>query len=254
MRTPKFISRWASTKQSRGSWDQRRRVRYEALEDRRVLATYSDVAADVGLVLSHETAGPNPPFGSGSAWSDYDNDGDIDLYVTNNGGANRLYMNQGDTSGNGLPNFVDVAATLGVDDPENFGHSAVFIDYDNDGDQDLFVTSWGSSNLFQNQLIESGAATFLDVTSSAGLVDDGRTITSGWADFDQDGILDVYLARHKYQNTDFRADDILYRGTEDGTFEDVTAWLGPAGSYPQANGLGFSPGWFDFDNDRDLDL
>ena len=78
---------------------------------------YVNVAAEVGLVLSHDIGVPcangGPPLGSGSAWADYDNDGDIDRSVTNNGGGNHLYRNDGDTDGAGLPTFPDRAVGAG---------------------------------------------------------------------------------------------------------------------------------------------
>jgi len=215
--------------------------------------TYVDVAEDVGLVLSHdlgELLDPEMSIGSGSAWADYDNDGDIDLFVTNRGGANRLYQNDGDTSGNGLPNYAEVASSAGVDDPLGRGHSAVFIDYDNDGDQDLYVTNWGGNILWQNQLVETGQANFLDVTDFAGVQDAGRGITTGWADFDQDGFIDFYIAKHMSTFDDPQSEDRLYRNNGDGTFADVSNYMGDA----ERLGLGFVPGWVDYDNDGDQDL
>jgi hypothetical protein len=219
--------------------------------------TYSNVAANVGLVLSHDLGTIcNPVIGSGSAWADYDNDGDIDLFVTNRGGANRLYRNDGDTSGDGLPDFVDEAASRGVDDPTGAGHGTVFVDYDNDGDQDLFVANWGANKLFQNQLQESGTVSFTDVTATAGVADFGRTITASFADYDGDGYLDLYLTKHKQCGTNDNSRDTLYHSNGDGTFSDVTALLCSDGtsSCQAVSGLGFSPRWFDFDNDNDLDL
>lgn len=230
--------------------------------------TYVDVAAEVGLVLNHELGETcTPPIGSGSAWADYDNDGDIDLFVTNRGGPNYLYRNEGndalplegDTSSNGLPNFTDVAAALGIDDPTVASHGAVFVDVDNDGDQDLYVTAWEETKLYQNQLIESGSVAFVDVTTTAGIGDGGRPITAGWADFDQDGYLDLYIAKHKHCSPDEppQSQDHLFHNNGDGTFTDVTSWLcdgGDPATCPQVNGLGFAPGWVDYDNDGDLDL
>ncbi len=213
--------------------------------------TYIDVAAEVGMVLGHELAAIcDPPLSPGSAWGDFNNDGLIDFITTNQGGANHLYRNDGDTSGDGLPDFTDVAVTAGVDAPAAASVSAVFIDYDNDGDQDLYISNWGGNTLYQNQLIESGSAVFTDVTSFAGLADGGRAITTAWGDYDQDGNLDVYLAKHMYCGGDPQSEDHLYRGNGDGTFTDVSSYLGTA----QLNGLGFAPGWVDFDNDSDLDL
>ncbi|MCA9931361.1 MAG: CRTAC1 family protein, partial [Anaerolineales bacterium] len=223
-----------------------------------------------GMSLPHtlsSTVCAGPPLGTGTAWADYDNDGDIDVFVVNNGAANWLYRNDGDTSGDGLPDYTNVAVAAGVDDPAGVSHAAVFIDYDNDGDQDLYVTNWDDGTavhgniLYENQLIESGSATFTDVTATAGLADDGRAITSGWADYDQDGYLDVYLAKHTACGSDPAAllQDHLYHNNGDGTFTDVSQYLctSTGGVLPcptDIEGRGFMPGWFDFDNDGDQDL
>jgi hypothetical protein len=219
---------------------------------------FDDVAPRVGITrgaLRSEIV-CWPDLGSGSAWGDYDNDGDIDLYVTNQGGPCYLYRNEGDTDGDRLPDFTETAAAAGVANETGVGHSCVFIDVDNDGDQDLFVTNWGSNVLFRNQLMETGSPTFVDITDTAGLTDSGRTITSAWGDYDGDGYLDVYLAKHMYCTHDPQSEDQLYRNNGDGTFTNVTGLLCPGGMAPCAktSGLAFSAGWFDYDNDADPDL
>jgi len=221
--------------------------------------TFIDVQEAVGINFTHEADGvcPNPPIGSGSAWADYDNDGDIDLYVTSMGGESRLYQNQGDTNGDGLPDFIDVASSLGVV-LENWTAGVVFVDYDNDGDQDLYVTRWGGNYLFQNQLTETGSATFEDVTAFAGVGDSDRANTAAWADYNQDGWLDLYLAKHfdcLPNNRESR--DILFKNNGDGTFTNVSYFLCADGSLTcdQLNlGHAITAAWFDYDNDGDPDL
>ena len=62
----------------------------------------------------------------------------------------------------------------------------VFVDYDNDGDQDLFVANWTANKLYQNQLQETGVATFIEVAATACVTDFGRTTTASFADYDGD--------------------------------------------------------------------
>ena len=105
------------------------------------IAAYDEVSAAVGIT-HHNTFDPGQclqSIGTGSAWADYNGDELLDLYVTNHGGPNRLYRNNGDTNGDGLPDFTDVAAVAGVADASGYSHGAVFIDYDNDVDQELYV-------------------------------------------------------------------------------------------------------------------
>ena len=92
--------------------------------------TFTDVAASAGVL--------NDRWGKGAAWGDYDNDGDPDLYVSNNGEPNRLYRNNGDGT------FTDVAPELGVTEPLS-SFACWWWDYDNDGRLDLFVCNFGNT-------------------------------------------------------------------------------------------------------------
>ena len=222
--------------------------------------TFVDVQAAVGINFTHELNGAcyGPPIGSGSAWADYDNDGDIDLFITNQEGPSRLFRNDGDTNGDDLPDFADVAPSLGVDDADQMSLGVVFIDYDNDGDQDLYITHWGGNTLYQNQLMEEGIVAFLDVTTIAGVGDADRCITASWADYDQDGWLDLYLAKHFDCMPYIRESrDVLFKNNGDGTFTNVSQYLCADGTLicDQLNDShAFNAGWFDYDNDNDPDL
>jgi hypothetical protein len=228
--------------------------------DRRVVA-FEEVAARVGWVgiQRRRNEDCNTFTGSGGGFGDIDLDGDQDFFATNQGGANFLYLNQGDIDGDGLPDHIDIAAALGLQEADKLSHAAVFVDYDNDGDQDLYVTHWAVGNtLWRNRLLEDSVLAFEDVTDAAGLRDEGRAITSAWADFDQDGFLDVYLAKHAVCLSDDhpRPGHRLYHARGDGTFEDWTALLCADGTRTcdDVNGLGFTAGWYDHDDDGDLDL
>jgi hypothetical protein len=179
------------------------------------------------------TSGPLGDMGNGRgvAWGDYDNDGDLDLYLSNYGGAyaNKLFRNDG----NDL--FVD--ATSGpLGDPGN-GMSVVWGDYDNDGDLDLYLANYGSANkLFRND----GGGVFTDVTSGP-LGDAGNGMGVAWGDYDNDGDLDIYLSNCGQANK-------LFRNVGGGIFVDATS--GPLGDA----GCGSGVAWGDYDNDGDLDL
>ncbi len=220
---------------------------------------FVDIAIATGLDTLHSldsTVCHRPELGSGSAWADFNNDGNLDLYVTNHGGANWLYQNLGDTNNDNLPNFLDVAEICGVEAAANVSHGAVFIDYDNDGDQDLYLTNLYGNILYKNTLTETGDAIFVDVTEIAGVADGGRAVTASWADFDGDGWLDFYLSKHfECQPVPRESEDRLFKNNGDGTFSDVTSWLCNGDpTCDQVGGLGFTAGWFDYDNDFDLDL
>ena len=220
--------------------------------------TYADITTTSGITHTHTTdvCTSGPPLSVGQAFGDFDNDGDADLFTVNQGGANHLYRNDGDPDNDMIPNFTDVAGIYGIADAGTQSISAVFVDYDNDGDEDLYVTQIGGNTLWENQLIENGSVSFTDVTGTAQLADDGRGITSAWGDYDNDGYLDVFIAHHVYCGSgDPRIEDSLYHNEGDGTFTDVTDYLCP-GTAPcfATEGAAFSPGWVDFDDDGDMDL
>ena len=164
---------------------------------------------------------------SGS-WGDIDLDGDLDLYVTNVGSANRMYSNDGDAT------FTDLGGTT-ANTGNNYG--AAFGDYDDDGDLDLYVTSDAANIFYRND----GGGTFTDQTGGAPLNDSGTARGISWGDYDTDGDLDIYLANAAQANVLMRNDA--------GSFVDVSSTAG-------VNDGGASHGttWADFDNDGDLDL
>ena len=120
---------------------------------------------------------------SNGLFGDFDNDGDLDLFVTNSGQKNWLYLNQGDGQ------FLDFSDESGLAS-DGFTHMAVYLDADNDGDLDLFVCSREGNILYQNQ----GNATFVD--SRLKNISFAKNYPSGVAtgDFDNDGDLDIYYS------------------------------------------------------------
>ena len=169
-------------------------------------------------------------FGAGVAWGDYDNDGDLDLYLCNyDHASNKLFRND-------LGTFVD--ATSGPLGSSDTTICAVWGDYDNDADLDLYlVTKPGTNRLLRND----GGGTFVDVTSGpVGNVGDGAG--ASWGDYDNDGDIDLYVSNSEHQV------NRLYRNDGGGVFADVTS------STAADSGDGTGAMWVDYDNDGDLDL
>ncbi|MFC2075452.1 FG-GAP repeat domain-containing protein [candidate division KSB1 bacterium] len=193
--------------------------------------SFSDVAVAAGVNSSY--------LGTDAAWGDYDNDGYLDLYVTNWGTAlgvpyNHLYRNDGDGT------FTNVGLTAGVASDRN-SSSGAWGDYDNDGDLDLYVTNWVAQDLLYRN---NGNGTFTNVTGSARLDinAEGRKMEAVWADFDLDGWLDLYLCKYYAANE-------LYHNEQDGSFTQVAGLAGVDDVRDSDAGL-----WADFNDDAYPDL
>ena len=176
-----------------------------------------------------------------AAWGDYDNDGDVDLYLGyvnwQGPASNRLYRNEG---GKG---FVDVTKLVGLEFANPTTRHVSWVDFDNDGDLDLFTaqrSGW-------NRLFENTKGKFKDVSRDTGLSDPRRTVSAVWFDMDQDGDLDLFNAN---QNGDR---DAFYRN-DAGKFVDIARSLNiDLPRRPLTEGS-VTSSVADFDNDGDLDL
>ncbi|MGD2115098.1 MAG: CRTAC1 family protein [Acidobacteriota bacterium] len=129
--------------------------------------------------------------GPGIAVFDYDNDGDLDIYVTNGpGSANSLYASQ--LADSGSMTFVDQGTAAGVGATSQDSSGVCYGDIDNDGDHDLYVLGTGESNLlFEN----NGDGTFTDITTYSGAGgQDRHPVACSFGDVDNDGLLDLVVA------------------------------------------------------------
>ena len=229
--------------------------------------TFADVTQKAGV--------GDAGYGMGVVAADYDNDGDIDLYITNYG-PNVLYRNDGDGS------FTDVTQKAGVGN-DRWGVGCAFLDYDSDGYLDLYVANYvdfslehpretlipylpvgagqgamadvtayphpdgfnGAADvLYRNR----GDGTFADVTRKAGVYNpEGKGMGIVCGDYDNDGDVDLYVANDLTPN-------FLYRNNGDGTFTDVALLTGVAysedGKAESSMGVDFG----DYDRDGYMDL
>ena len=253
---------------------------------------FSEEASNVGLTFTHVTGETGQFYmpsqmGAGAALFDYDNDGDLDVFLVQGGAlgpgtsigpsqTSRLFRNDlsatvQKTSGGdaglagGTLRFTDVTDRAGVG-LRAYGMGAAVGDYDDDGDLDLLVTSFGPETLYRN----NGDGTFTDVTKAAGVSDDLWSTSAAFVDYDRDGDLDLFVANyvdftiannkmcHDSLGTRdycsprvYRAvPDRFYRNLGGGRFENATESAGI--SKADGNGLGVSVG--DYNGDGWLDL
>ena len=211
---------------------------------------FLDEATACGIDQEHKATGEAHmcmPLSTGVALSDYDNDGDTDMYLGNLDVPGRLMRNEGDTDNDGLPNFVQVTDS-GLGETKNIS-SINFVDYDNDGDKDLFIGRWGYNFMFKNTLMETGEVRFVSISDTAGFFKvKNRAMGSAWGDFDNDGDLDLYVTKHTHcaldpENIPMLSEDQLFRNNGNDTFEDVTKMLDPTGGLSQRAGVRWPIGW-----------
>ncbi|WP_435009043.1 CRTAC1 family protein [Tundrisphaera lichenicola] len=176
----------------------------------------------------------------GAIMDDFDGDGLLDLVVTSMDPTESMayYRNRGDGTFEDRTEAANLTGQLG-------GLYCVQADYNNDGRMDLFITrgAWLGRPI-RPSLLRNDGGTFVDVTKEAGLLSPANSISATWADYDNDGRLDLFVCCQRQRNR-------LYRGKADGTFEDVADRVGVAGD---GRSVGQGAAWLDFDNDDDPDL
>ncbi len=199
----------------------------------------ADTFVDAGTPLGLPTSGPAI---RGLSWGDFDRDGDPDLHagVSGEEGAasrNLLFRNDGGSA------FIEVAVALGMVVFDADSRQANWVDYDNDGDLDLYSAQRSDINrMFRNDVFK-----FTDVGEELALDDPRRTVGTCWFDMDRDGDLDVFQANQQADK------DTFYRN-DGGIFIDVAPLLGmhqPERTLAEG-GVGCAVG--DYDNDGLLDL
>ena len=215
--------------------------------------TFTEVSAQAGVDYRG--------WAMAAAWGDYNGDGWLDLFVTTYG-ENVFYENNGDGT------FTDKTRETGLGGVNGFWAGASWSDFDRDGDLDLYVCGYvkyvpgihgatlqydvevpASINpsafepernlLYQN----NGDGTFSEIAVRAGVADPkGRSLSAAWADFDEDGWPDLYVANDI-------SDNVLFRNLGNGLFEDIShaAWVA---DYRGAMGIAVG----DWDGDTDMDM
>ena len=227
--------------------------------------TFTDVTEESGTAILEMVTEGNSQ-GSPN-WTDVNQDGLIDLLVTNEGDRKIMLLNQGDgTFENITPSFRTPAATAFLN-PGN-ANGACVGDIDNDGDMDVFLPTADQSNrLYISQLSDTGELSYKDISLTSGISHKSGARGCAMGDFDNDGLLDIYVNNGGFQDT--LINDVietlpifvqfyiaiepdvnkLFRNNGDLTFSDLT-WRARASGYAIGSGVGAA----DIDDDGFLDL
>jgi hypothetical protein len=235
---------------------------------------FTDVTAQAGIHFKHNSGAFGKKYlpetmGSGVCFIDYDNDGWQDIFFVNSmdwpghksvgKSFPALYHNNHDGT------FTDVTKEAGLA-VETYGQGCAVGDYDNDGFDDLYLTTVGSNHLYRNL----GNGKFADVTAKAGVADPGFSSSAIWFDYDNDGKLDLFVTHYitwsietdQYCSLDnknksyctpqtYKGESAtLFHNRGDGTFENVTQRAGLHD--PTSKSLGVA--MLDYDNDGWMDL
>ena len=212
--------------------------------------TFTDVTEDAGISSLGR--------GLGAIWTDVDNDNRLDLYIANDREPNFLYRNNGDNTFTELGELHGIARNEHGDVESSMGIDTA--DYDNDGDFDVILTHYQAetNTLYQND----GNGIFWDITAQSRLSEPTLLPLAwgtGFADFDNDGWLDLFFANgHLHDNIEaleeigvYKQQNQLFRNRGDGIYTDVSDLSGEGMLIEKASrGAVFG----DYDNDGDLDV
>ena len=189
-----------------------------------------------------EISGPQYVFSQRSNMVDINNDGHLDTFVCHDVDPNVYYLNDG--SGN----LTFHQGGLG-DHSEGGNYGSVWVDYDNDGDQDLFIAKCrgGASTAKVNELHQNnGSGVFTNVSVASNMADPVQTWSSAWNDFDNDGDMDALIGASSNADGHHK----LMRNNGNGTFTDITAGSG----WDTNTSLNIEHITYDFDNDGFTDV
>ena len=194
---------------------------------------FVEVGSELGIDDSRATVG--------ACWFDYNQDGLLDLFLANQGtGKDALYRNNGKS-------FTDVAGQLGMEggirERGDGGVDCSIADFDNDGNLDLFVATYGINKLYRN----TGNGAFTEVSNSMGITGDDHMVGASWGDYDNDGRVDLFVAGYH--------DNDGLRTPHDRLFQNLGEYFREWNLKKTAlNGADHGVQWADFDADGDLDL
>ena len=197
---------------------------------------FTDISSTIGIFQTDF-------FTYGASFGDIDNDGDLDLFISNRSPDDHNYLYRNDSG-----TYVDITNTSGISLEGQLSFCSIFFDYDKDGLQDIYVSNDKEENI--NRLYRNlGDGVFQDVslTSNAGINISAMTTTLG--DYNNDGWFDIYITNTPFSQNSSIVGNVLLKNNGDGTFTNVSEETGTT-----FNSLGWGSVFLDADNDGLLDL
>lgn len=194
--------------------------------------TYMDMASFYSINFNNQ---PITPEGGGVSFVDFNGDGLDDISLASGlGDSLEFYQNTG-------TGFLKLSSLV---NHTNEAKHLIWVDFDNDGDKDLYV----SSNLSVNKLYRNDSMNFIDISAAAGIsTTTTDTYGAAWGDINKDGLLDLY----EVNQVNFGpGTNTMYLNNGNGTFSDITVAANAADSIRYS----FAPAFFDYDKDGDIDI
>ena len=197
---------------------------------------FTDISSTIGIFQTDL-------FTYGAAFGDIDNDGDLDLFISNRSPEDHNYLYRNDS---GI--YVDITGTSGISLEGQLSFCSIFFDYDKDGLQDIYVSNDKEENI--NRLYKNlGDGVFQDVSDSSNAGVDVSAMSTTLGDFNNDGWFDIYITNTPFSQVSSIQGNVLLKNNGDGTFTNVATETGTS-----FDSVGWGAVFLDADNDGLLDI
>ena len=197
---------------------------------------FTDISTTIGIFQTDL-------FSYGASFGDIDNDGDLDLFITNRSPEDHNYLYRNDS---GV--YVDITSTSGISLEGELSFCSIFFDYDKDGLLDLYISN--DKEEYINRLYKNyGNGVFQDVSISSSAGIDVSAMSTTLGDFNNDGWFDIYITNTPFSQVSLIQGNVLLKNNGDGTFTNVASETGTS-----FDSVGWGAVFLDADNDALLDL
>ena len=197
---------------------------------------FTDISSAIGIFQTDL-------FTYGASFGDIDNDGDLDLFISNRSPEDHNYLYRNDS---GI--YVDITGTSGISLEGQLSFCSIFFDYDKDGLQDIYVSNDKEENI--NRLYKNlGDGVFQDVSESSNAGVDVSAMSTTLGDFNNDGWFDIYITNTLFSQVSSIQGNVLLKNNGDGTFTNVATETGIS-----FDSVGWGSVFLDADNDGLLDI